>query len=75
MKLYEVLNTCNAAPDIRITIYQANDSFYPELVYQGKCEELNEPNYYNGEVTYFHAEKLNQYTYITDMTFFIKKGA
>ena len=75
MTLHELLNTCNADPDIEITVYKSNNSFFPEHVYEGKYEELNNPQYLHETVSCFFADKLNDKGYRTDishMTIFLK---
>jgi hypothetical protein len=58
MTLHQLLNACNAHPDIKITVYSAKDSFYPELAYEGKYEDLD-PIYYHRTVSHFAVDKLH----------------
>jgi hypothetical protein len=75
MTLHQLLNTCNAHPDIEITVYSAENSFHPEFAYEGKYEDLN-PIYYNRTVSHFSVDKLHNPGYnifIDHMTIYLSR--
>ena len=61
MTLHQLLNTCNADPDIRITVFT-----YPECEYDGKYEDIDS-SFFGRKVNSFAVEKLNDRGYRTDI--------
>lgn len=64
MTLHQLLNACNAHPDIEITVYSCDTSFFPELAYEGKYEDLD-PTYYSRTVSSFAVDQLHNPGYNT----------
>lgn len=61
MTLHQLLNACNAKPEIKITVYT-----WASFEYEGKYEDLD-PIYYSRKVNYFVVDKLDDLGYRIDI--------
>lgn len=61
MTLRQLLNACNAKPDIEITVYT-----WASFEYEGKYEDID-PIYYDRKVNCFEVDKLDNQGYRIDI--------